>query len=384
MSQHRLDKLAHLLERVEPLDRIPPGFELRDVDYTSRADAVAYFADTRVKDRGTIIATTGDNWARSARVRVPYGLEANYLPLGQGAVGIKVERFPIRRYPPFVLYPDGEVKPLRAVAPRAPDNDDEILGLDIYRLFGGLPVDPGDNLRTDGDGSQGIWGVDVEAAEAFPIPGSPLGEVRQGVAGRDGAVMSVAGYRGGVGAGVWRYGTSTDRGRSWERSDVSLPLRRKYLWRYAEAMHAAGPGHLQAIAMSDWGVDTPPSLRELWWTDDEKAFRRVSLPWNELRFGGMAFTPDGALLVAEVTGSEHYGIQSSTSRPGRIWRLASNDAAPTLLTGAPELFGPFWAVGIQASGGWIVARTGMRTIALSKDGRSWAQVTPGQQQVKQP
>jgi hypothetical protein len=38
-------------------------------------------------------------------------------------------------------------------------------------------------------------------------------------------------------------------------------------------------------------------------------------------------------------------------------------------------------VGIKASGGWIVARTGPRTMALSKDGYAWNEVSPGQKEV---
>ena len=60
MSQHRLDKLADFLDKVKFLDRVGPEFELRQVQYTSRTDAVAYFLDYRLesKDRGSVIATT--------------------------------------------------------------------------------------------------------------------------------------------------------------------------------------------------------------------------------------------------------------------------------------------------------------------------------------
>ncbi|MBD3925056.1 hypothetical protein IEZ26_10525 [Nocardioides cavernae] len=386
MSQHRLDKLTHLLERVEHLDRIPPGFELRDVDYTSRKAAVAYFVDTRVRvDRGTIIATTDDNWAHATRLRISHELAdlVDYLPLGEGAVGIKAQdQWPRRSYPPFVLYPGGETKPLRVAEDTSLDADSELLGIGLYNLIGDLPVDPGDGLRTDGDGSQGMWAADVEAAEIYPIPGSPLGDVRGSLPGRNGSLMTTVGYRNGVGDGVWRFETSTDKGLSWDRRDVALPLGVKYLWRYAdESTLAVGPGRLQAIAMSDMLPDLPKYLWELWWTGDEKEFRRVELPWDRLRFGGMAFTPDGALLIAEVTGSEHYCDELACNRPGQIWRLASPGAAPKLVADAPRLFGPFWAVGIYPSGGWIVARTGMRTVALSRDGHRWTEVTPGARDV---
>ena len=38
---------------------------------------------------------------------------------------------------------------------------------------------------------------------------------------------------------------------------------------------------------------------------------------------------------------------------------------------------PFRAGGIGSSGGWVLARTGRRTIALSHNGRRWKEVTPG-------
>ena len=376
MSQHRLDKLAHLLERVELLDRIPPGFELRDVDYTSRADAVAHFVDTRIKDRGTIIATTGDNWRHAARLRIGDELAdlVDYVPLGRGAVGIKArDQFPTRMYPLFVLYPDGKVQPLRVVESRAPDGDTEVLGAGVNNLLNYMsaPTPPG------------LWAADPEDAEIFPIDGEPSGYVRHHPPGREGTLINVLEYRRGVGGGMWRYETSTDAGRSWQRTDVRLPLGHKNLAWYADVTtHAIGPRQLQAIAMSHAWEDLPLYMWELWWTDDEEDFHRVRLPWDRLRFGGMAFASDGALLLAEVGGSDHYCDQLRCNRPGRIWRLASDSTAPRLLAGAPNLLGAFWAVGIGSSGGWIVARTGMRTIALSKDGRSWSEVTPGRRDVR--
>jgi hypothetical protein len=198
------------------------------------------------------------------------------------------------------------------------------------------------------------------------------------VPGRDGAVLSVAGYKKNVGEGVWRFETSTDSGHSWRRTNVSLPLGGKQIWRYAdEPAHAVGPGHLQAIAMADARQDLPLSMFELWRTDDEKQFRRVPLPWERMTFGGIAFASDGALLLAEVKGPDTYCDALVCNRAGRIWRLAPGGTQLRPLSGAPRLFGPFWAVGIDFSGGTIVARTGLRTVALSDDGYAWTRVTPG-------
>lgn len=228
------------------------------------------------------------------------------------------------------------------------------------------------------EGSQGLWAADVDAGEIFPVAGSPSGDVWQEVPGRSGAVLSVAGYKKNVGDGVWRFETSPDSGDSWQRTDVTLPLGPKQIWRYADVSdHAIGPGHLQALAMADAPEDIPLHLWELWRTNDEKEFRRVPLPWERMLFGGMAFASDGALLLAEVMGPDTYCDALSCNRAGRIWRLAPGGTELRLLSDAPRLFGPFWAVGIRYSGGLIVARTGLRTIALSEDGYAWTKVTPG-------
>lgn len=376
MAQHRIDKLAHLLERVEVLNRVPPDFELRDVDYTSPNDAVAYFVAPGINDRGTIIATTDDNWAHAARIRISDELAdlVDYAPLGRGAVAIKAQdQYPTRMYPPFVLYPDGDTKPLRVTDRRMPDDDTEVVGRAVHDLL----------FYYRDERSPGLWAADVEAAVVFPIARSPNGVVHQHLPGRDRTLMNVLEYRRGIAGGVWRYETSPDDGRSWHRTDVSLPLGHMNLHWYTDVTtHAVGPGRRQAIAMSHAWEDLPLYMWELWWTDDEKEFRRVRLPRDRLRFGGMAFASDGALLIAEVGGSDHYCDQLTCNRPGRIWRLASGDAVPELLPSAPQLFGPFWAVGIRFSGGLIVARTGMRTIAVSKDGYVWTDVTPGRRDLE--
>jgi hypothetical protein len=374
MSQHRLDKLADFLDEARFLDRVGAKFELRDVQYTSPSDAVAEFLDHRpTSDRwGSVIATTDDNWAHASRLFISDDLAdlVDSFPLGKGAVAIKAQdQFPRKAYPAFVLYPNGEVNPLRVTEPRPLEADSDILRINPMNIL--------DPMGTQ-EVSEGLWAADVDAGEIFPVAGSPFGDVRQHIPGRDGAVLSVAGYKRNVADRVWRFETSTDIGDSWRRTDVRLPLGRKPIWRYADvSTHAVGPGHLQAIAMVDAPQDMPLYLRELWWTDDEKEFRRVPLPWEPMAFGGMAFASDGALLLAKLKGPHTYCDALTCNRAGRIWRLAPGGTELRLLPDAPRLFGPFWAVGIHFSGGLIVARTGLRTIALSEDGYTWTKVTPG-------
>jgi hypothetical protein len=353
------------------------------VQYTSPTDAVAEFEGPKSDDR--VIATTDDNWAHASGLLISWDLAdlVDYLPLGRGAVAIKAKsQFGGMSSPPFVLYPSGEVKPLRVTEPRALDADSELLKIDLFDFLYAIGAE---------EESDGLWAADVEAAEVFPLAGSPSGHVWkllpggsppdhlwQHVPGRDGALVSVSGYQRDVDDGVWRFETSTDMGQSWHRTDVRLPIGRTSLYGFGVSTHAVGPAHLQAIAVVDYRQDGPLSLRELWRTDDEKEFRRVHLPWERMFFGGIAFAADGALLLAEVAPATHcQSITITCNLPGSIWRLPPEGTEMRLLSDAPGLFGPFWAVGIETSGGVIVARTGLRTIAVSKDGYTWTKVSPG-------
>ena len=237
-----------------------------------------------------------------------------------------------------MLYPSGEVEPLRVTEPLTADNDVDLLEIHLYDFFYAIGAHgvraPDDTMVLSSQ-----WAADVDAAEIFPLVASPPGDLREHIPGREGAVLSVAGYQGAD--EVWRFETSTDAAHSWRRTDVRLRLGRKQVWRYADASpHAVGPRRLQAIGMADVLPDLPLYLRELWWTDDEKKFRRVTMPWKRMPFGGMAFASDGALLLAEVTVPDSYcksltcnwagqyggyprkdGAEATTQRPETVWPL---------------------------------------------------------------
>ena len=375
MSQLQRDKFSRFMDKVELRRRVGHKFELIAVHYTSATDAVATFlTDHSVpwERSGHMIAVTDDNWAHASRLYISNELAdlIDYVPLGRGAVAIKAtDQFPRRWFPPFVLYPSGRIKPLEVGGPRAFDVDGRGWKISSYNLFS--PVGAGE--------SAGVWSFDFAAGEVFPVPGSPEGDVWQQVPGREGQLLSVGGYRRKIGDGVWRFASSIDNGRSWRRTDVALPLGDKSLPYYSDVTwHAVGHRPMHAIAMADAPEDMPYVFRELWRTDDEEQFHRVPLKWGRVFFGGLAFAADGALLLAEVQGPDTWcGEGPACERPGRIWRLAPDSSEPTLLRDAPSLYGPFWAVGIQASGGVIIARTGLRTIAVSKNGYTWTDVTPG-------
>ena len=173
MSQHRLDKLTGFLDKVEFLDQVGPEFELRDVEYTSSTDAVAYFVNIRPvrEDLGSVIATTDDNWAHSSRIRISEDLAdlVDYFPLGRGAVAIKAQdQFPRRSYPPFVLYPDGQVEPLRVVQPRVLDADSE---LPRDRCLQRVPQLAGKPGRQRHDGCEGPRSVGSRCGSRSDLPG---------------------------------------------------------------------------------------------------------------------------------------------------------------------------------------------------------------------
>ena len=97
-----------------------------------------------------------------------------------GAVAIKAQdQFPRKAYPAFVLYPHGEVKPLRVREQRPLEADSHILRIN--------PMNVLDPMGTH-EVSAGQWAADVAAGEIFPIAGSPAGDVWQDVPGRNGAV----------------------------------------------------------------------------------------------------------------------------------------------------------------------------------------------------
>jgi hypothetical protein len=375
ISKAQRAKLAAFLDRTKTIHQVGERFELTYVDYTSHTDAAAEFLDDGPEsdNRGSVIATTDDNWAHTTGLLISWDLAdlVDYLPLGRGVVAIKAkDQSPPRSYPPLVLYPNGKVKPLLVTEPRTPDADSELLEINNLGFFYAIGEED----------TKEQWAADVDAGEIFPLVGSPPGDLRKHVPGRGGAILTLPGYRS-AGAGVWRFNTSTDHGHSWGQTEVRLPPARKLAdSQYpGPSLHALGPGHLQAIALTGWVQDGPSYLSQLWRTTDEQEFRRVPLPWERMPFGGIAFASDGALLLSEVEVPPGWYCQSVTcNQPGRVWRLPPGGTEPSLLSDAPDLFGPFWSVGIQASGGWIVARTDLRTIALSKDGYTWKEVSPGQ------
>ena len=133
-----LAKLGAFLDKATPIfaGTVPDAFSLEDLRYTSRTDAAASFSDCRnvIRDPcSTVIATTHDNWAHAAGLVIPDTLAdlVDFAALGRGMVGIKAEdQFsdPGRSYPPFILYPDGRVRPLHvSYRPQAFDSGSDLL-----------------------------------------------------------------------------------------------------------------------------------------------------------------------------------------------------------------------------------------------------------------
>ena len=371
------DDLAAFMKKAELVDRVGARFDLRDVQYTSPTDAVAWFDGRKSGD--TVISTTDDNWVNASHLLIRYGLAQNlsYLPLGRGAVAIKPQGGSSRgAAPPFVLYASGEAEPLRIGEPRAPDANSDLLEIDSYHFFWAIDAPVRTLAPDDSMMLESLWATDVEAGEIFPLAGPPPGDVQMSVPGRDGAALIIDGYRGSDEA--WRFHTSTDRGQTWQQTDVKRPLGRQRILPDAPASpYAIGPGASQALALADYGIDTPHHLRQLWRTDDEEQFRRVRLPRDQMPFAGMAFAPDGSLLLAEVDDTECLISTSVCTRGGKIWRLPPNGSDPVPLEGRPALFGHHGMDLLDASGGVIVARTGYDTLAISTDGYTWSEVAPG-------
>ena len=384
IPQAKLDRLAAFLDKARPVEGVVgPQYELERVSYTSPTDAAARINDSRPYPKGgaTVIVTTDDNWAHAAGLSISDGLAdfVEFLPLGGGAVAIKaVDQVRGRSYPPFVLYADGDVAPLRVTQePRAVDDNTDL-----------LPASSGFGFEIGLD----AWmlGADVKAAEIFglpPVPPQTDVHTFDHVPGREGPV-NITGYLG-IGDGIWRFSESTDNGRTWRTTDLALPLADDLARLGCDesgtcgvspntgiAGVAIGPDEFQAVALLDEPMDLPYYVRQLWVTTDEESFHRVPLPWERRAFSGIAFASDGALLLAEAR--DPLGWCAATCRPGQIWRLPPGGIELEPQDEAPRLHGPRFGIGLRyAGGGMTVARTGSRTIAISPDGYTWTEVTPG-------
>lgn len=84
VSKSTRDKLAAFVKKTEFIKQVGAGFDLRDVQYTSSADAVAQFEGRKSGD--IVIATTNDNWTHASQLLIRRGLAegVSYVPLGRG------------------------------------------------------------------------------------------------------------------------------------------------------------------------------------------------------------------------------------------------------------------------------------------------------------
>lgn len=404
----RAAKVAAFMARTRPVEGgvVGAGFSMDNVEavqYISTTDAAAELSNCDTASScTTVVLTSQDNWAHATGIAIPYALAdyVSFTPLGRGAVAIEpeVDDAPTRKYPPFVLYPNGKATPLHiAHKPRGLDAGKNLICTTLACDF----------LYEVG-AEEEAYAADVTNGEIYPVAGVPGGDIWQHVPDRGGAVLSVSGSDTTVGGqvwaqkappgstsasrgrGVWRFAESKDNTRTWRTTDVRLPPGGKPRWLTPGVDHSeedvVGPGHFQATAWMDFPGEEflPNYLRDLWRTDDEKTFRRVPLPWPRkpaggLPFAGMVFASDGALLLAEANGSPANLCPGGICHPGRIWRLPARGTRMMPLAHAPRLSGG--ADGLysleDSGGGMIVGRTGPRTIAVSPDGHTWTKVTPG-------
>jgi hypothetical protein len=391
-------RFAALLEKSTLLEQgvVRGRPSLYHVQYTSPTDAAAELFTCPPGESfycDTVIVTTDDNWAHAAGIAINDKVAdlVDYMPLGDGAVAIKPKsQFgPFESYPPFVLYPDGEVRLLEVA------DDPRPLGADSELLPDNYGFGSAVGLRSH------MLGANVETAELFGLPKLPpsiTGITYKDVPGRTAALVNVSGYQRNGDHEVWRFSESAGPGHAWFVKEVELPLagnvpRRgcggfadlcRQIYRYTDDWaEAVGPDQFQAVGLKDVPEDFPSGpampdfLRHLWITDDETTFRSVPLPWDPMAFAGMAFAADGALLVSEA--KDPLEFCGDRCRAGRIWRLPPGGDELKPMADAPRLS----AVGRDnvflqdAGGGVIIARTGLRTMAVSTDGYTWTEVTPG-------
>jgi hypothetical protein len=336
--------LQHLLAR--------PDFRLSYVDYSSATEAAAQVeACTGKGPCREAVLTTHDNWASWTGMMLPprgYSAWIRALPGGATVVIITPADGDVHNpFPPFMLRGDGTAFSVR-------------ISTEAHDPSPGSVLLPAPDVPQANDLDASMWVLDPARAELYPASQQPCACPQYAVIGPDvdldGTSHASIWDEQGTDQFTddqWTFAQSRDNGRSWQtdRTDI-LPFK------YDDGDFAAGPGQLLAMSQSTFQNDEPKFLEELYLSENERSWRRISLATAPKTVAGMEFTPDGTLLIADDTRHQ-------------LWRLPPGAKALEPVVNSPRV------TRLETSGGVLIAYTGTRTIAVSTDGTKWTPVTPG-------
>ena len=288
----------------------------------------------------TAVLLTDDGWDTYVAQPLPDDAGYTWIRLTpDGAVAV----VPESGGPAFLLSPDGSTTRL------------EITTEPVDGGRGGLLV-TGPPLLDDEDLlSMKVWVLDWRGHSLRPLASQPPGSLHGGVEAPAPEVFvapisTTAGTSGGMRLDV---SVSVDGGRTWQTNAGPRPRIRGSL---GDA--AAGPGGRLAVTFAADGATVAPFLQLFVSDDYGKTWREVAAAHHPGTIGGVAFAPDGRLLIADAM-------------EVRLWRLTPDETDLEPVRGGPPI-GSLWS-----SGSVLASPTGGRTLAVSEDGVRWRPVAPG-------
>ena len=145
---------------------------------------------------------------------------------------------------------------------------------------------------------------------------------------------------------------SRDGGRTWQTNTGPLPRVPSL-----PGVTVGPDGRLAATFAAD-GANIAPFLQLFLSADYGKSWREVPAEHHPGTIGGVAFAPDGRLLIAD-------------DMEVRLWRLSADETDLEPVPDVPRI-GSLWS-----SGSMLASPTWGRILAVSEDGVAWRPVAPG-------
>ena len=148
---------------------------------------------------------------------------------------------------------------------------------------------------------------------------------------------------------------TTDEGRSWTTRPGPPPNDAANA-----SLHVGQDGHMAVTFTGDGATIAP--FEQLFLSDDNgETWREVRAEHQPSSIGGVAFMPDGQLLIADYVEPQ-------------LWQVTPDGTDLEKVGGDVPPMRSLWS-----SGGMLAGQTGGRTLSVSEDGRTWRSVTPGLQ-----